>query len=100
MTTNDVYERLGVLEKLVQHLYANTGIPMPDMQTLARSAVSSQVQQLLASGNKIAAIKADRDAVHRITLTAADRSRGGLHGLGFQHRTGVPEEARLGQAVL
>ena len=61
MTTNDVYERLGVLEKLVQHLYEKTGIPMPDMQTLARSAVSSNVQQLLASGNKIAAIKAYRD---------------------------------------
>ena len=35
------------------------------------------------------------------TLTAASgRSRGGLHGLGFQHRTGVSEEARLGQGVL
>jgi len=72
MTTNDVYERLGVLEKLVQHLYANTGIPMPDMQTLARSAVSSQVQQLLASGNKIAAIKAYRDEAN-VDLPTATR---------------------------
>ena len=72
MTTNDVYERLGVLEKLVQHLYENTGIPMPDMQTLARSAVSSQVQQLLASGNKIAAIKAYRDEAN-VDLPTATR---------------------------
>ena len=72
MTTNDVYERLGVLEKLVQHLYVNTGIPMPDMQTLARSAVSSQVQQLLASGNKIAAIKAYRDEAN-VDLATATR---------------------------
>jgi hypothetical protein len=72
MTTNDVYERLGVLEKLVQHLYVNTGIPMPDMQTLARSAVSSQVQQLLASGNKIAAIKAYRDEAN-VDLPTATR---------------------------
>ena len=72
MTTNDVYERLGVLEKLVQHLYENTGIPMPDMQTLARSAVSSQVQQLLASGNKIAAVKAYRDEAN-VDLATATR---------------------------
>ena len=72
MTTNDVYERLGVLEKLVQHLYENTGIPMPDMQTLARSAVSSQVQQLIASGNKIAAIKAYRDEAN-VDLATATR---------------------------
>ncbi len=72
MTTNDVYERLGVLEKLVQHLYENTGIPMPDMQTLARSSVSSQVQRLLASGNKIAAIKAYRDEAN-VDLPTATR---------------------------
>jgi ribosomal protein L7/L12 len=72
MTTSDVYERLGVLEKLIQHLYEKTGIPMPDMQTLARCAVSSQVQQLLASGNKIAAIKAYRDEAN-VELATATR---------------------------
>ncbi|MDT5048960.1 MAG: hypothetical protein QOG75_4858, partial [Mycobacterium sp.] len=55
MTSNDVYERLGVLEQLVQHLYAQTGVRMPDMQTLARSQVSAHVQQLLASGDKMGA---------------------------------------------
>jgi hypothetical protein len=72
MTTSDVYERLGVLEKLVQHLYEKTGIPMPDMQSLARSAVSPQVQQLLASGNKIAAVKAYRDEAN-VDLATATR---------------------------
>ena len=35
MTSNDVSERLGVLEQLIHHLYAKTGVPMPDMQSLA-----------------------------------------------------------------
>jgi hypothetical protein len=37
MTSNDVYERLGALEQLVQYLYEKTQVPMPDLQTLARS---------------------------------------------------------------
>jgi hypothetical protein len=60
MTSNDVYERLGVLEQLVHHLYEKTGVPLPDLQTLARSQVSAHVQQLLASGDKMGAIKAYR----------------------------------------
>ena len=71
MTTNDVYERLGVLEKLVQHLYEKTGVPIPDMQTLFSSAVSPRVQQLLASGNKIAAIKAYREEANVDMATAS-----------------------------
>ena len=59
MTDRDIYERLGVLEQLVRHLYEKTGIPIPDLQTLAQ--VSANVRQLLASGNKIAAIKAYKD---------------------------------------
>ena len=60
MTSNDVYERLGVLEQLVQHLYEKTGVPMPDLQTLAGSQVSGHVRQLLASGDKNGAVKAYR----------------------------------------
>jgi ribosomal protein L7/L12 len=70
MTSNDVYERLGVLEQLVQHLYEKTGVPMPDLQTLAQ--VSAHVRQLLASGNKIAAIKAYRDETN-VDLPTASR---------------------------
>ena len=58
-SSRDVYERLGVLEQLVRHLYEKTGIPIPDLQTLAQ--VSDRVRQLLAAGNKIAAIKAYRE---------------------------------------
>jgi ribosomal protein L7/L12 len=72
MTSNDIYERLGVLEHLVQHLYEKTGMPMPDIQTLARSQVSAHVQQLLASGNKIGAIKAYRDEAN-VDLPTATR---------------------------
>ena len=58
-SSRDVYERLGVLERLVRHLYEKTGIPIPDLETLAQ--VSDNVRQLLASGNKIAAIKAYKE---------------------------------------
>jgi hypothetical protein len=70
MTTNDIYERLGVLEQLVRHLYGKTGIPIPDLQTLAQ--VSDHVRQLLASGNKIAAIKAYKDE-NGVDLPTASR---------------------------
>jgi hypothetical protein len=72
MTSNDVDERLGVLEKLVQHLYTRTGVPMPDLQTLARSQVSAHVQQLLASSDKMGAIKAYR-AEANVDLPTASR---------------------------
>lgn len=72
MTSNLVYKRLGVLEKLVQHLYERTGVPMPDLQTLARSQVSAHVQQLLASGDKMGAIKAYR-AEANVDLPTASR---------------------------
>jgi len=72
MTSNDVYERLGVLEQLVKHLYEKTGVPMPDLQSLARTQVPAHVQQLLASGNKIGAIKAYRDATN-VDLATATR---------------------------
>jgi hypothetical protein len=72
MTSNLVYKRLGVLEKLVQHLYERTGVPMPDLQTLARSQVSAHVQQLLTSGDKMGAIKAYR-AEANVDLPTASR---------------------------
>jgi hypothetical protein len=72
MTSNDVYERLGILEQLVRHLYEKTGVPIPDLQTIARSQVSAHVQQLLASGDKTAAIKAYRDEAN-VDLPTASR---------------------------
>ena len=70
MTDREIYERLGVLEQLVRHLYEKTGVPIPDLQTLAQ--VSPNVRQLLASGNKIAAIKAYRDE-NNVDLATATR---------------------------
>jgi len=69
----DVYERLGVLEQLVRNLYEQTGVPMPDMRSLAQSQVSPRVQELLAAGNKIAAIKAYRDEMN-VDLATATRT--------------------------
>lgn len=69
----DVYERLGLLEQLVRNLYEKTGVSMPDMRSLAQSQVSPRVQELLASGNKIAAIKQYRDEMD-VDLTTATRT--------------------------
>jgi hypothetical protein len=72
MTSNDVYERLGMLEQLVQYLYQKSGVPMPDPQTLARTQVSANVQQLHAAGDKMGAIKAYR-AETNVDLATASR---------------------------
>jgi hypothetical protein len=69
-SSRDVYERLGLLEQLVRHLYEKTGVPIPDQQTLAQ--VSDNVRQLLASGNKVAAIKAYREEA-MVDLATANR---------------------------
>ena len=61
MTSNDIYERLGVLEQLVAHLYQQTGIRMPDIRALAQAQISDRVRQLLANGDRIGAIKAYRE---------------------------------------
>jgi hypothetical protein len=68
----DIYERLGELEQLVRHLYERTGVPIPDLQALARTQVSEHVRQLVASGNKIGAIKAYRDEAN-VDLPSATR---------------------------
>ena len=60
-TTNDLYQRLGTLEALVKHLYDKTGVPLPDLATLAQGQVSARVMQLLRSGDKMGAIKAYRE---------------------------------------
>lgn len=70
MTDSDIYERLGKLEQLVRHLYEQTGVPIPDLQTLYRTEVSDNVRQLVASGNKIAAIKAYRGEANVDLATA------------------------------
>jgi hypothetical protein len=61
-----------LLEQLVRHIYEKTGVPMPDLSTLARSQVSDQVRQLLAAGDKNGAIKAYR-AEANVDLPTASR---------------------------
>lgn len=73
MTEREVYERLGMLEQLVQYLYEKAGVPMPDLATLAQSQVSAHVRQLLASGDKMGAIKAYRDETN-VDLATASRT--------------------------
>jgi ribosomal protein L7/L12 len=68
--TSDIYERVGLLEAQVRYLSERTGIPLPDFQSLAHSQVPPEVQQLIASGNKIAAIKAYREATGTDLATA------------------------------
>lgn len=70
MMDSDVYARLGFLEQLVDHLYEKTGIPMPNMQALARTTVSARVQQLVAAGDKMGAIVAYRQETNVDLATA------------------------------
>jgi ribosomal protein L7/L12 len=66
----DIYERVALLEAQVRYLSERTQIPLPDFRALNRSAVPPEVQQLIASGNKIAAIKAYREATGTDLATA------------------------------
>ncbi|KAA0085518.1 hypothetical protein CIW52_06335 [Mycolicibacterium sp. P9-64] len=72
MTSNDVYERLGILEQLVKHLYEKTGVPLPDLQAVSRTQASPAVLQLVASGKTIEAIKVYR-AETGVDLATAKR---------------------------
>jgi hypothetical protein len=70
MIDNEIYARLGTLEHLVRNLYEKTGIPIPDLPTLARTTVSPRVQQLVASGDRMAAIVAYRQETNADLATA------------------------------
>jgi ribosomal protein L7/L12 len=59
---NELYERVGLLEAQVRYLSERTGIPLPDFRAMAQSSMPPEVQQMIASGNKIGAIKAYREA--------------------------------------
>lgn len=59
---NELYERLSLLEAQVRYLSERTGIALPDFRAVAQSQLTPQVQQLIASGDKIGAIKAYREA--------------------------------------
>ena len=72
MIDNEIYARLGTLEQLVKHLYEKTGVPIPDLQSLARTTVSARVQQLVASGDKMGAIVAYRQDTN-VDLATAKR---------------------------
>jgi ribosomal protein L7/L12 len=63
MSSNDgdIYDRLRALDQLVKYLYKQTGVPMPDLAALATTDVSDHVRRLVASGNKMAAMKAYRE---------------------------------------
>jgi hypothetical protein len=67
---SDIYDRLRALEQLVKHLYQQTGVPMPDLAALATTEVSDHVRQLVASGNKLGAMKAYRDETNVDLATA------------------------------
>ncbi len=69
---SDIYDRLRALEQLVRHLYKQTGVPMPDLQALlANTEVSDHVRQLVASGDKMGAMKAYRDETNVDLRTAS-----------------------------
>ena len=76
---SDIYDRLRALEQLVRHLYKQTGVPMPDLQALATTEVSDHVRQLVASGDKMGAMKAYRDETN-VDLRTATQVIESLYG--------------------
>jgi hypothetical protein len=76
---SDIYDRLRALEQLVRHLYKQTGVPMPDLQALATTEVSDHVRQLVASGDKMGAMKAYRDETN-VDLRTASQVIESLYG--------------------
>jgi ribosomal protein L7/L12 len=59
---SELYERVALLEAQVRYLSERTQIPLPDFRAVAQSQLTPQIQQLIANGDKIAAIKAYREA--------------------------------------
>jgi hypothetical protein len=76
---SDIYDRLRALEQRVRHLYKQTGVPMPDLQALATTEVSDHVRQLVASGDKMGAMKAYRDETN-VDLRTASQVIESLYG--------------------
>ena len=72
---SDIYDRLRALEQLVRHLYKQ----MPDLQALATTEVSDHVRQLVASGDKMGAMKAYRDETN-VDLRTASQVIESLYG--------------------
>jgi ribosomal protein L7/L12 len=60
--TDDVEARLQWLEAQVRYLAQRMGVALPQPVPDASTGITAEIAQLAASGNKIAAIKAYREA--------------------------------------
>jgi ribosomal protein L7/L12 len=67
---SELYERVALLEAQVRYLSERTQIPLPDFHAIAQSQLTPEVQQLIANGDKIAAIRAYREATGGDLATA------------------------------
>lgn len=65
-----MYERIALLEAQVRYLSDRTQIPLPDFRAIAQSQLTPEIQQLIASGDKIAAIRAYRASTGADLATA------------------------------
>lgn len=59
---SELYERVALLEAQIRYLSERTQIALPDFRAIARSQLTPEIQQLIANGDKIRAIKAYREA--------------------------------------
>jgi ribosomal protein L7/L12 len=59
---SELYERISLLEAQVRYLSERLQVQLPDFRAMAQSQLTPEIQQLIASGNKIGAIKAYREA--------------------------------------
>lgn len=60
MTDNELYQRITLLEAQVRFLAGRLDVDLPDLASLAQADVSETVRSLVASGDKMGAVKAYR----------------------------------------
>lgn len=60
MTDKALYERIALLEAQVKFLAGRLDVDLPDFASLAQAEVSETVRSLVASGDKMGAVKAYR----------------------------------------
>ena len=57
----ELYERVALLEAQIKYLAERSGVHLPDFLAVAQSGLTAEVQQLIANGDKLGAIKRYRE---------------------------------------
>ena len=70
MTDNEIYERISQLEAQVRFLAERLDVTLPNFAALAEAELPQEIKDMVASGNKMGAIKAYRQQTGADLATA------------------------------